>query len=61
MNPFDINGENKRSILVMDNYGIYSDPSLLVAYRAIGIVVEYLLSYSPDFNPIKLFFSILKV
>jgi len=61
MNPFDINGENKRSILIIDNYGIYSDPSLLVAYRAIGIIVEYLLPYSPDFNPIKLSFSILKV
>ena len=50
----------ERSVLVMDNAKIHHDEELLRICGEVGVLVEYLPPYSPDFNPIELSFSILK-
>ena len=44
----------------MDNLGIYTNLRVIEAIEVVGHLVRYLLPYLPDFNPIKLTFSILK-
>ena len=44
----------------MDNLGIYIDLRVVEAIEAVGRLVCYLPLYLPDFNPIKLTFSVLK-
>ena len=44
----------------MDNLGIYTNLRVIEAIKAAGYLVRYLPPYLPDFNPIKLTFSILK-
>ena len=48
------------SILIMDNASIHKTPEFLALIRDARIQVEFLPPYSPDFNPIKLSFAILK-
>ena len=57
MLPYD--GDNPRSIAVMDNCSIHIQP-VLDLFRAMGIVVLFLPPYSPDMMPIELLFSYIK-
>lgn len=49
MLPFD--GENPRSILVLDNCKIHHVAEVEVVFQQAGILVIFLPPYSPDFNP----------
>src|SRR3954447_372773 len=50
----------KNSIIIMDNARIHHDEALVESEEEFGEKVIYLPSYSPDFNPIKTAFSLLK-
>ena len=56
MNPFP----SKNSILILDNAKIHHDQELLDYLDAFEVKVEFLPSYSPDFNPIETAFSTIK-
>ena len=58
MLPYD--GNNPRSIAVMDNCSIHHIQPVLDLFRAMGIVVLFLPPYSPDIMPIELLFSYIK-
>lgn len=47
-------------ILVMDNASIHRTEGITELVNRFGVYLEYLLLYSPDFNPIKLSFAMLK-
>lgn len=47
-------------ILIMDNASIHHDVRLLGIAEAAGVRIEYLPPYSPDLNPIKQTFNVLK-
>lgn len=49
-----------KSVLVMDNATIHHSPRVRELCEAAGVVLVYLPPYSPDFNPIELFFAVLK-
>src|SRR5438876_1142453 len=49
-----------RSVIIMDNTSIHKNKQLLEVYDAASIYVEFFPSYSPDFNPIKESFGVLK-
>jgi len=49
-----------RSVLVMDNCRTHFNKELLEACDEVGVKLEYLPPYSPDFNPIEESFSALK-
>jgi transposase len=51
---------NKHSVLVLDNARIHHDDILIEYIEAFGGRVEFLPPYSPDFNPIKSSFSVIK-
>jgi hypothetical protein len=48
------------SILIMDNASIYYSKRLTELVINAGCFLEYLLPYSPDFNPIEQLFNVLK-
>ena len=52
--------DSRGRVIIMDNLGIYTDLRVVEAIKAVGHLVRYLPPYLPDFNPIKLTFSILK-
>ncbi|KAG9082999.1 hypothetical protein FRC06_004739 [Ceratobasidium sp. 370] len=56
MNPFP--GPN--SVLVLDNCSIHVGDEVRAMADARGVVLMYLPSYSPDYNPIELAFSKMK-
>ena len=58
MLPYD--GENPRSILVMDNCSIHHVQPVLDTLKQMGILVLFLPPYSPDVNPIEEMFSYIK-
>lgn len=58
MLPYD--GENPRSILVMDNCSIHHVQPVLDTVKQMGILVLFLPPYSPDMNPIEEMFSYIK-
>jgi transposase len=47
-------------VIVMDNNSIHIDEVIISAIEAEGHIVCFLPPYSPDFNLIKFFFSVLK-
>ena len=49
-----------RSVIVMDNVAIHTNPRIEEAIRQHGSEIRYLPPYSPDFKPIELYFSVLK-
>ena len=49
-----------RSVLVMDNMAIHHSDELTDMCAAVGVCLEYLPPYSPDFSPIKEAFMELK-
>jgi transposase len=50
----------RNSVLVMDNASIHKSKRLVKACYQAGVLLQYLLPYSPDFNPIKESFGNLK-
>ena len=56
--PFD--GQNPRSVVVMDNCSIHHIQEVSELLNDTGIVLFYLPPYSPDLNPIELTFSYIK-
>ena len=58
MQPFDGNSTN--SVVVMDNCSIHHVYFVTEIFREAGILVIFLLPYSPDYNPIELTFSSIK-
>ncbi|XP_020893040.1 uncharacterized protein LOC110232230 [Exaiptasia diaphana] len=53
--PF--NGENPRSIVVMDNAAIHHTDAVINAINQTGALILFLPPYSPDFNPCENLFS----
>jgi transposase len=49
-----------KSVIILDNASSHCDPIIAEAIHAKGCLVRYLFSYSPDFSPIELSFSVLK-
>ena len=49
-----------KSVIIINNTTIYIDPRIKEAIRQYKCEIRYLLPYSPDFNLIKLTFSMLK-
>ena len=45
-----------RSVVILDSASIHHSPRIVQLIQATGAVVLYLPPYSPDFNPIELFF-----
>ena len=58
MMPFD--GENPRSILILDNCSIHHVLPVCETLRESGILTLFLPPYSPDLNPIEELFSYFK-
>ena len=58
MLPYD--GENPRSIAVLDNCSIHHIQPVLDLFRMMGILVLFLPPYSPDIMPIELLFTYIK-
>ena len=56
--PF--NGINPNSIVVLDNCSVHYASGIANTLEELGIIVQYLPPYSPDFNPIELLFSKVK-
>jgi transposase len=50
----------RRDIVIMDNLPAHKVAGVVEAIKAVGASILYLPSYSPDLNPIELFFSKLK-
>ncbi len=57
MNPY----LDKNNVLVMDNAKIHHDEEMIDLIERIGCRVLFLPPYSPDYNPIELAFSTIKV
>ena len=54
---FPFNGENEKSVVVMDNAVIHHMQPVIEAINTIGAIIRFLPRYSPDFNPIELVFA----
>lgn len=55
-NPFP----RPKSVIIIDNCSIHMNARIEELYNKYGVKVLYLPPYSPDYNPIKEFFSVLK-
>ena len=58
MLPYD--GENPRSVLVLDNCSIHHVRPVTDTLRDMGILTLFLPPYSPDMNPVEELFSYFK-
>ena len=58
MQPFD--GQNSRSIAILDNCSIHHVLEVRELFSEAGILVFFLPPYSPDYNPIEELFSCVK-
>ena len=47
-------------VLVMDNKSRHFSPKMMEMFADAGVLVERLSPYSPDFDPIEEYFSVLK-
>jgi transposase len=56
MNPFP----GRNSVLIMDNASIHHNGTVTRICAEAHILIIYLPTYSPDFNPIEKVFSVLK-
>jgi transposase len=54
-------GPQGGKVIIMDNVQIHCDEAVRNALEKAGYIVQYLPPYSPDFNPIELSFSVIKV
>ena len=55
LQPF--NGVNQHSIVVLDNASIHHVPQVISTLQGAGVLVQFLPSYSPDYNPIEMVFA----
>ncbi|CAB4024257.1 Hypothetical predicted protein [Paramuricea clavata] len=58
MNPF--NGENPRSVIVMDNHAVHHVQEVIERVYDYGAIIRFLPPYSPDLNPIEEVFANVK-
>lgn len=49
-----------KSVIVIDNSSWHRSRKVRQIYNKVGVILEFLLLYSPDFNPIKEHFGVLK-
>ena len=56
--PFD--GRNPHSVVVLDNCSIHHISEVQQVLEGVGVLVQYLPPYSPDYNPIEEAFSKVK-
>ena len=49
-----------KSIICLDNVNIHIDLRIQHVVEKVGLLLKFLPSYSPDFNPIELLFNVLK-
>jgi len=56
--PF--NGYNLRSVVIMDNCSIHHVDHVTALLQEIGVLIQWLPPYSPDFNPLEEAFSKVK-
>jgi len=54
------NGENSRSIAVLDNCSVHHVSEIEASFQQAGILLYYLPPYSPDLNPVEEMFSYFK-
>lgn len=57
--PF--NGHNPRSVVIMDNCSIHHVDHVTTLLQQIGVLIQWLPPYSPDFNPLEEAFSKVKL
>ena len=57
LNPFP----EPQSVVCLDNLNVHLDLQVREAFKAKGCLIRFLPPYSPNFNPIELTFSMLKV
>ena len=50
----------RKDIVILDNLSAHKSPGIRHAIEAAGATLRYLPQYSPDLNPIEMFFSQLK-
>jgi transposase len=50
----------RKDIVILDNLSAHKAPGIREAIEAVGATLRYLPQYSPDLNPIEMFFSQLK-
>jgi len=48
-------------VVCLDNLNVHLDVRVRIALKERGCLIRFLPPYSPDFNPIELTFSMLKV
>ena len=58
MHPYD--GISPKSVAIMDNCSIHHVNAVTDLFQAAGVMVVFLPSYSPDYNPIEVAFSSVK-
>lgn len=56
LNPYPL----PHSVIVLDNVSIYNNPQVREAIKEASYLLKYLPSYSLDFNPMELIFSVIK-
>jgi transposase len=47
----------RKDIVILDNLSAHKAPGIREAIEAVGATLRYLPQYSPDLNPIEMFFS----
>ena len=52
---------NKTMVIILDNLSIYCGEEIVEAIQTEEHLIQFLPPYSPDFNPIELSFSVLKI
>ena len=60
-NLMPFNGYNPRSVVIMDNCSIHHVDHVSVLLQQIGVLIQWLPPYSPDFNPLEEAFSKVKL
>jgi hypothetical protein len=60
-NLMNFNGYNSNSIVILDNCSVHHVSGVADSIESVGALCHYLPPYSPDFNPIELLFSKVKL
>ena len=55
--PFNFNGVNVRSVVLLDNATIHHTRRPIELIQSVGAIVHFLPPYSPDLNPIEEMFA----
>ena len=57
----NFDGHNSNSVVILDNCSVHHVTGVADAIDSVGALVHYLPAYSPDYNPIELLFSKVKL